>query len=92
MVKIVTFLVPIIPEHQKKVMSLMFETETFGLCLVRKLRGGGPSGYAPALSSYPCTQQFQQKPPSSFRTSAKSVCGLSGYRSEENLRESGSKV
>ena len=41
MVKIVTFLVPIIPEHQKKVMSLMFETETFGLCLVRKLRGGG---------------------------------------------------
>ena len=98
MVKIVTFLVPIIPEHQKKVISLMFETETFGLCLVRKLRGGGhgplghPSGYAPALSSYPCTQQFQQKPPSSFRTSAKSVCGLSGYRSKENLRQSGSKV
>ena len=50
MVKIVTFLVPIIPEHQKKVISLMFETETFGLCLVRKLRGGGMTPLGPPVA------------------------------------------
>ena len=53
------FLVHIISEHPQKTISLMFETETLGPCLVRKLkcvcRGGGggvwppcsPNGYTP---------------------------------------------
>ena len=43
-VKIVKFPVRIISEHLKKAISLMFETETVGPCLVRKLKweGHGP--------------------------------------------------
>ena len=45
MVKIVKFLVCIISEHPKKAISLMFETETLGPCLVRKLKWGGMGLY-----------------------------------------------
>ena len=49
------FLFHIISEHLQKAMSPMFETETIGPFLIRKLKWGGggggghvsPSGYAP---------------------------------------------
>ena len=53
MVKLVKFLVRIISEHPQKAISLMFETDIFGACLVWKLAPHGPpasplppSGYA----------------------------------------------
>ena len=52
-VRIVKFLFHIISEHLQKAMSPMFETETIGPFLIRKLKWGAgghgpPSGYAPA--------------------------------------------
>ena len=41
MVKIVNFLVSIVFEHSQKAISLVFETETVGSCLIQKLRCGG---------------------------------------------------
>ena len=38
MVKIVKFLVRVVSEHPLKVITLMFETETVGPCLVPKLK------------------------------------------------------
>ena len=49
MVKIVKFLVRIISEHLLKAIFLIFETETVGLCLVRKLKGGG--GHVPPVAT-----------------------------------------
>ena len=52
-VKIIKCLVRIISEHPQKAISLMFETETVGLCLVRKLNlvGGGMAPQPPLPSS-----------------------------------------
>ena len=47
------FLVRIISEHSVKAASLVFETETVGPCLVRKLKlgGHGPPGPLPPVAT-----------------------------------------
>ena len=57
-VKIVKSLVRVISEHSLKAILVMFETETFGSCLVQKVRGVGWRGGESCLPTPPPPRSY----------------------------------